>query len=52
MKAGQAEKTSAPKKPYIKPVLKKFGSVAELTRGVNGSQPDAGLNTTDKLGFG
>ena len=33
MEAGRAEKISALKKPYSKPVLKKFGSVTDLTRG-------------------
>ena len=52
MEAAPAEESSAHKKPYSKPVLKKYGSVAELTRGINGSRPDAGQGNNTKKGKG
>jgi len=43
---------SVPRKPYSPPILTKFGSVAELTRGQNGTIYDMGQMTDSKKGFG
>jgi asparagine synthase (glutamine-hydrolysing) len=52
MRTAEVQKAVALNKPYSKPALKKYGSVAELTRGINGSNPDAGQGSNTKLGGG
>lgn len=41
---------SAPKKPYEKPGVITFGSVAKLTQGKNGTKVDVGQNANTKKG--
>jgi len=52
MRVEQARKAFALKKAYSKPMLKKFGSIIQLTRGVGGSNLDKGHPTGDKRGIG
>lgn len=47
--SGRADMT---KKPYASPVITNFGSVRALTRGVGGSNADAGQQNNTKLGAG
>jgi hypothetical protein len=44
--------TKISKKPYQPPQLVKYGSVARLTTGVNGSHFDPGHNNNSKQGSG
>lgn len=52
MSPERVAKDRAAKKPYRKPELTEFGSVAHLTRGNNGSNPDVGQHANTKLGKG
>lgn len=52
MRFGRVAEEKARKKPYRKPELTEFGSVAHLTRGINGTNADAGQQANTKLGQG
>ncbi len=53
MRVEKPRKAFALKKAYSKPMLKKFGSVAQLTSGVGGSNLDRGQTApVAKKGFG
>jgi hypothetical protein len=55
MKPPARRPTPAPARrarPYSKPVLRTLGRVADLTRGVGGSNADAGQQNVTKHGIG
>ena len=52
MSLGRVTDEPTGKKSYRKPELTEFGSVAHLTRGNNGSNPDMGQDSVTKLGKG
>jgi hypothetical protein len=49
---GKKRSARSEKRIYRAPKLKVYGSVAELTHGVNGTNPDAGQSANTKLGGG
>ena len=52
MTSPRVNEPAVPLRPYAQPTLTKFGSVAELTRGQNGTIYDMGQMTDSKRGFG
>lgn len=52
MSSDRGEADLAGKKRYSKPTLTLYGSIGELTRGQNGSNPDFGQMAPVKMGVG
>jgi len=49
---GKKESVRSEKRIYRAPKLKVYGSVAELTRGINGTRADHGQQNNTKFGVG
>jgi hypothetical protein len=50
MKKNEQQKPVSMKKPYTTPKLTEHGSVAQLTRGIGGSNFDHGQNNSTRRG--